>query len=1057
MSSDVQAEVKDSVTTTCSVTTVEEESISLNISPNKEMTTVTTSNSGSNIISREVASIANLENCEEKSEIKDNIEGVCNGNIINQSIKFSSDKNSNCILKDSKKNICINKSRPTEYSDGLKVVYDMENSNPDIFFLPIPDPENAQLYRHSYDNSQAQERETGTGRWYSDSQLYVHKMAKDKAKVITSNAEKKLDVIDLSDRAASEVLRRCNSKKVLQALPKAEVINGHGHEGMFIDTESEGEDERKHRRAQNCWLSKERRFLSPTYSRAELEDWDLDLSSECLISNGGDMEVATEEHSEATSVSGAVHQGSVPSLQQEVTPDLEEDSNDFLWNGATYLKEDLLEGGELKDDPNHPNWSASSKKDLEHWHLTDKDHHQQHQVLLSPRSGCSDQPAERWSSSEQLSCCSEGFSVRSSDFENFCEQLCTLPELKRVSFCSTEAGGGGEGAASDGQVDDSKAEAAPSSNCSVEDGDEFGDDLNVDTVFTRDFYRLVKFESIKSLAASSKSLATNDGILTLEKLKDLEASGVKKETLASVLGFIAEQQKYCQEREAQDSALKPRDDPYRTLGATSSSELAKQAAMKNGAFLQNSPLNAVPKDSRSSLDRRTLPTKSKLASSACLSSNQASSSLVPSTSTTNSVQTPTPISSKSIPACTPTPAPRKVGPPVPAKPRSSAAQPQTPVRSNSFILRCPAPPCPPGYNRSSLPPPCSTQQPLPPPHRGQFPPRPTSMIGCHNAHSVLSSLPPPVPPPLVPPPPAALQQNSSRYSPSSFMLSDLYSVPPDEVFDMPPPPPSEIGSNLIPSCMLPDGPAPPVPRRSSSMGFGTQQGPPGSASGAPPVKPHLTNPNESPPVPKRVTSRALPPLPSEMMPGYPHLTPGSSHSLEIPRCSGVTSAETRRPLSFIKDTFGMGSPRRSSSDPQSLPGLSNQSPAGMLLELQRMAQVEEEEEEAVVKEISAASRTTMSKSDEHLYEPGSPVDNVGLGTGWVRVEPSHVDLQDPQARANLLDGMMESSEGCSSGTEDDDGSASATASNNPQHSQLRHLHRNRRKKKGLGQAQCITS
>ena len=92
-------------------------------------------------------------------------------------------------------------SNPPEYTDGLRSVHDLENSNPDVFYLPIPMPNDSQLYGHYYDNSQAQESETKI-RWYSNSQLYYHRKAK-KAKVTTSSDEMRLNFIALPERAVS--------------------------------------------------------------------------------------------------------------------------------------------------------------------------------------------------------------------------------------------------------------------------------------------------------------------------------------------------------------------------------------------------------------------------------------------------------------------------------------------------------------------------------------------------------------------------------------------------------------------------------------------------------------------------------------------------------------------------------------------------------------------------------------------------------------------------------------------------------------------------------------
>ncbi|KAK6625417.1 hypothetical protein RUM43_005715 [Polyplax serrata] len=73
----------------------------------------------------------------------------------------------------------------------------------------------------------------------------------------------------------------------------------------------------------------------------------------------------------------------------------------------------------------------------------------------------------------------------------------------------------------------------------------------VGTDFTRDFYRLVKFESTKSLASNcSKSNGTCN--LTSRNTKQSEIAQEREMALQSVLSFIAEQQRYCHNREEED-------------------------------------------------------------------------------------------------------------------------------------------------------------------------------------------------------------------------------------------------------------------------------------------------------------------------------------------------------------------------------------------------------------------------------------------------------------------------------------------------------------------------
>ena len=75
----------------------------------------------------------------------------------------------------------FNESHLTKYSEGLRIVYDLEKSNSDVFYLPIP-------------------KARGDHVWYSDSQLYPYKKAMVKRK-------KKLGNIPLPRRNGIEVPR----------------------------------------------------------------------------------------------------------------------------------------------------------------------------------------------------------------------------------------------------------------------------------------------------------------------------------------------------------------------------------------------------------------------------------------------------------------------------------------------------------------------------------------------------------------------------------------------------------------------------------------------------------------------------------------------------------------------------------------------------------------------------------------------------------------------------------------------------------------------------------
>lgn len=69
------------------------------------------------------------------------------------------------------------------------------------------------------------------------------------------------------------------------------------------------------------------------------------------------------------------------------------------------------------------------------------------------------------------------------------------------------------------------------------------------TDFTRDFYRLVKFESSKSLASTSSKSVTG---CEYRKPAVDETQPDREQALQSVLDFIAEQQQYCLSRQAED-------------------------------------------------------------------------------------------------------------------------------------------------------------------------------------------------------------------------------------------------------------------------------------------------------------------------------------------------------------------------------------------------------------------------------------------------------------------------------------------------------------------------
>ncbi|KAL0893595.1 hypothetical protein ABMA27_013776 [Loxostege sticticalis] len=115
---------------------------------------------------------------------------------------------------------------------------------------------------------------------------------------------------------------------------------------------------------------------------------------------------------------------------------------------------------------------------------------------------------------------------------------------KRWECTGTHSPGGSWSSTSD--VPDKRSSTALS---------EDGDCANVGLDFTRDFYRLVKYESTKSLASnSSRGLPAQD-VGSHLRMHDVQAMALqdREQALQNVLNFIAEQQKYCRDREESDS------------------------------------------------------------------------------------------------------------------------------------------------------------------------------------------------------------------------------------------------------------------------------------------------------------------------------------------------------------------------------------------------------------------------------------------------------------------------------------------------------------------------
>ncbi|XP_050304279.1 uncharacterized protein LOC126741872 isoform X2 [Anthonomus grandis grandis] len=205
-------------------------------------------------------------------------------------------------------------------------------------------------------------------------------------------------------------------------------------------------------------LQQHRDMLELEYDRTELEDWSLSLSNDDLREQWKKFDAVTP---------GQISISTLPSIAENNALELEEDSNECLWNNSSYMMD--KEGRELvtllMDTPSgEKQWPYAVSSAV----------HQQ----ISPDNS--------WSSGGSDCCHSHE------------PETCS----KRSSAAS----------------------------------DDTGELPQIGTDFTRDFYRLVKFESTKSLAStSSRSIGGA-----------LSDNGDRDATLQNVLTFIAEQQKYVQ-------------------------------------------------------------------------------------------------------------------------------------------------------------------------------------------------------------------------------------------------------------------------------------------------------------------------------------------------------------------------------------------------------------------------------------------------------------------------------------------------------------------------------
>lgn len=144
---------------------------------------------------------------------------------------------------------------------------------------------------------------------------------------------------------------------------------------------------------------------------------------------------------------------------------------------------------------------------------------------------------------------------------------------------------------------------------------EDGDCTNIGVDFTRDFYRLVKYESTKSLASnSSRGLPAQDLLPVNNHLRvhDVQAMALqdREQALQNVLHFIAEQQKYCRDREESDSMssrpvseIRELPPPYAaadfdddSVGPRSEVSEDRQRPDSFGSFSENDSCDVIPSE-----------------------------------------------------------------------------------------------------------------------------------------------------------------------------------------------------------------------------------------------------------------------------------------------------------------------------------------------------------------------------------------------------------------------------------------------------------------------------
>ena len=292
-----------------------------------------------------------------------------------------------------------------------------------------------------------------------------------------------------------------------------------------------------------------RDLMELEYDQAELEDWSMSLSCEDITSSAASLTSGAASSADSSSwkrpgtmandslTPGQQYSTILPSIQENNALELEEDSSECLWNNASYLIDHRSGGSELMallmDDGDQSGDHNSGQKSS--WPYGNRN-------IGGIGGGCYSlaSPGGSWSSTGTNS-----------------EECCHSYDCS-YNGCSGNGMGGC-------QENSSKRSSAAMSGCS-DDAASTESPAVVGTDFTRDFYRLVKFESTKSLAStSSRSLTSGTcvsdagGSLTWRQGPDVSnmaampLSQDREQALQSVLNFIAEQQQYCASREEQDS------------------------------------------------------------------------------------------------------------------------------------------------------------------------------------------------------------------------------------------------------------------------------------------------------------------------------------------------------------------------------------------------------------------------------------------------------------------------------------------------------------------------